>query len=341
MQSHRNFLLSCDWGTTSFRLRLVDADHLNVVAELILPDGIKETFQDWERQTLNSNIGRREYFQARLKKNIQLLEQNSGLSLEKLPCVLSGMASSSIGMEELPYALLPFPVDGTGACVRSIEENASFSHEILLVSGIRSDCDVMRGEEAQLVGLLELKHREGKAFRNATFIFPGTHSKHITIRNHAVTTFRTYMTGELFHLLGNYSILQQTIRPDDPVELLKQKNLDAFSMGLKAGAGQMLLHSLFMVRTNGLFAKMDREQNYFYLSGLLIGSELYSLNKDYEFPLVVSAAPNLSLPYQIAMEELRFKNRVFIDPAMAEQASVAGHVVIYKQHKANLLLCRK
>src|SRR3546814_14199624 len=84
------------------------------------------------------------------------------------------MASSSLGIEELPYATLPFSLSGNGAVTRKFEASADFPHEILLISGLRSEQDVMRGEETQLLGLAAQGMLPAD---NAICLFPGTHSK--------------------------------------------------------------------------------------------------------------------------------------------------------------------
>lgn len=331
-------VLCCDWGTSTFRLRLVEPDNLEIYGELMLPMGISKTYHDWELQSMMEGVSKATYFSSQLKTCIEKVEKESGIEAQDCPVIISGMASSSIGMEEVSYASLPFSVDGSGASVKKLPKTSSFPYEILLISGVRSESDVMRGEEAQLVGLLALERQRGREISDGTFIFPGTHSKHITVRKNAISAFKTYMTGELFHLLGNNSILQQSIDVADPADLEYPGCREAFSRGLNASAtGQVLLHSLFMVRTNRLFEKMNPKQNYFYLSGLLIGSELSSLNVDNEYPLIVSAAPNLALQYRIAVEELRFRNPIFIEPEVAETAALAGQIQIYKQHHANQL----
>ena len=54
------------------------------------------------------------------------------------------------------------------------------------------------------------------------FIFPGTHSKHVTVKNGNVIDIKTYMTGEFFELLSVKSILSATI--EKTVDLNNEKN---------------------------------------------------------------------------------------------------------------------
>src|SRR5678815_25631 len=109
---------------------------------------------------------------------------------QTIPIVISGMASSSIGIRELDYSSIPFPVSGTSANTEWIQ-TSTLKNPVLLVSGVRTDDDVMRGEETQLTGLLHLIQIE-KASKHL-FILPGTHSKHIVVDQGNVIDLKTYM----------------------------------------------------------------------------------------------------------------------------------------------------
>src|SRR5450432_1404958 len=116
------------------------------------------------------------------------------------------MASSTLGMVELPYKELPFLADGSDLRVETIYANGLFHHDVLLISGARTGDDVMRGEETQLVGCA-LGAGYATQAGEQVFIFPGTHSKHVVVREGRVIAFKTYMTGEFFELLSKKSIL--------------------------------------------------------------------------------------------------------------------------------------
>ena len=62
--------------------------------------------------------------------------------------------------------------------------------------------DVMRGEEVQLMGLNTF-HPADEVYA----ILPGTHSKHAKLSHGEITHFSTLMTGELFSLLSQHSLL--------------------------------------------------------------------------------------------------------------------------------------
>src|SRR5947199_855368 len=122
-----------------------------------------------------------------------------------MPVILSGMASSAIGMEELPYREFPFIWDLMQFPVKKIPVDENFSYPLYVISGFKTEKDVMRGEESLLLGC-DISDDDERIF-----IFPGTHSKHVFIKNKTGTDFKTYMTGEFFQLLAEKSILRHAV----------------------------------------------------------------------------------------------------------------------------------
>ena len=104
-------------------------------------------------------------------------------------------------------------------------------------------------------------------------IFPGTHSKHAIVENKVLVDFKTYMTGEIFDLLVNKSILSKSVSKNES----KQYD-NIFERGVKEGVSGNLLNTIFYVRTRHLFNTLSPEENYHYLSGLLIGYELKQIS---------------------------------------------------------------
>jgi len=251
--------LSCDWGTSKFRLRLVDTSKKEISGEALSEEGITETYNQWMATGLaeKERIG---FYKKKLTAAISRLPGNIG---KDIPVIISGMASSSIGLLELPYQKLPFIWDPSGFDIKKITGDEDFQHTLYLVSGFKKDDDVMRGEETLLLGCDPGDDAE------KIFIFPGTHSKHVFVKNKKGFDFRTYMTGEIFRLLAEESILWNSVTRGDDDE--------SFADGFTKGMQENLLHSAFTVRTRQLLQQAGRESNYQYLSGLIIGTELKDL----------------------------------------------------------------
>ena len=324
------YLLCCDWGTTSFRLQLVNIADQEIIGEVRSTEGVSNTFNVWKTEEEKSSIARDQFFRQKLNKQINILSHKLSIELNNIPIVISGMASSSIGMEEIPYAMLPFPTDGSGASVRQFNSQHGFPHEIILISGVRSETDVMRGEETQLVGLSASSSLSQYKFKEAILVFPGTHSKHIYLQDGRLINFQTFMTGEVFNLMANYSILKQSVETSD-IDKFSQDELDAFKSGVGKSQSSNVLNSLFTVRTNQLFNKLNKKQNFLYLSGLLIGTELNHLLQKVSWQLILCSGSNLYEFYKLAFEELDLlKRTIIISNELIDKAAIAGQVIIFQ-----------
>jgi len=317
---HQNSMkrfLSCDWGTSSLRLRLVNTVSRQVLCEVTSNNGVLNIFNEWKNQGEEDDSRLRFYLDI-LSEQIRKIEQQLSFSLKEIPLIISGMASSAIGMMELPYKKIPYAVDEE-LIIQNIGSTNAFKHPILLISGIRSNDDVIRGEETQLLGCIE------KENGNGLFIFPGTHSKHILVKSGIAIKFKTFMTGEFFELLSKKSILAGSVEQGSGLE--DPDNLMSFQSGVDESSRSSLLHSSFKVRTNNLFQSLSKQQNYFFLSGLLIGTELKELIDISETITVVSDKLQEQL-YKAALNCLGIHFANFYN---STDAVLSGHEKIYSR----------
>ena len=100
-------IISCDWGTSVLRVRLVDTNAIAILAEVKSLRGISHAFESWKNSGKGED-GRLSFYQSILKDQIRELEEQAHVSMEHVPVVISGMASSSIGIIEVPYTRNPF-----------------------------------------------------------------------------------------------------------------------------------------------------------------------------------------------------------------------------------------
>ena len=300
---------SCDWGTSNFRLRLIDVEDLSVQAEIKTPYGIAAAFDGW-KQANKQEQNRMAFYQDYLFEQVKKIPVPSNHSVSNAPIILSGMASSSIGMMELPYKELRFRSDGSDLILHTVKENELNPHKLMIISGVRSDVDVMRGEETMLAGCHVPANEQ-----QHLFIFPGTHSKHIMVRNGLAESFTTFMTGELFHLLSAQSILASSVEENN------SDSGDHFLAGVQQGASSNIMNSIFHVRTNALFGKATAKENYHYLSGLLIGHELKSVALKIPDAITLVCSEGMKTAYMQALSILGVKHGQF---SQADEALVKG-----------------
>jgi 2-dehydro-3-deoxygalactonokinase len=314
----QNFL-SCDWGTSTFRLRLIGATTRQVLAVSNSDEGVAQVHQSWQQAGADEQV-RLHFYRSVLHRHIKSMEAELGTSLSSLVLVVSGMASSTIGLKELPYKHLPFSVTSMDFGYERIEGDAQFGHDIMLISGARTERDVMRGEETQLAGCIQDDGASG------LFIFPGTHSKHIVVANGHAVSFRTYMTGEFFNLLAEKSILSKSVMPSSTLE--NTVNRTAFEAGVNDSQNENLLHTCFMVRTNDLFARYGKEANYWYLSGLVIGAEMSNLTKSEIQQITLVGGAQIADAYRLALTSI--DPTIHVAMVDVHEALVKSHVAIFK-----------
>lgn len=237
-----------DWGTSSFRLWLLNTDG-SVQAKLCQSCGMS---------TLRPN-----QFQGVLEA--ALTEVSAPIAA---PVVICGMAGAAQGWVEAPYVRLPA---STTRLAERVIRVPGTSRPVFIIPGLAQDPmtapDVMRGEETLLLGLT-LKHNvEG------TVCLPGTHSKWAEIENGVITRFQTSMTGEVFALLSKNSTLSHFISDHAP----PSETSDAFKAAVKEALNfpQRILQTLFSVRAMPLLLGNDAAGDmHARLSGLLIGLEI-------------------------------------------------------------------
>ncbi|MGH6639408.1 MAG: 2-dehydro-3-deoxygalactonokinase, partial [Polaromonas sp.] len=176
-------LLAVDWGSSSLRGALIEADG-RVLEERSFARGILTVVAGEFPAVFESCFG-------------------DWMAPGTL-CLISGMAGSQQGWREAPYCACPAGFDAIAARLEWLQPG-----RIAIVPGLTVDRggvpDVMRGEETQVFGALQLLGLD-----HARLVLPGTHSKWVTVADRRVTDFSTWMTGEFYALLRQHSMLART-----------------------------------------------------------------------------------------------------------------------------------
>ena len=198
-----------------------------------------------------------------------------------LPVLAAGMVGSRQGWREVPYVDCPADV---GRIARGLLAFDSEAGRIHLVPGLiqRGPLpNVMRGEETQVVGALA---RAPALAADSRVVLPGTHAKWVQVRDGRIIGFETFMTGELFALLREHSLLGRPAReaaatPIDAAAIDATAREAAFARGLAVArdsgpAG--IAGRLFTTRSLYLTGELPPAATLDYLSGLLVGEEIRS-----------------------------------------------------------------
>lgn len=223
---------------------------------------------------------------------------------------IAGMAGGRGGWRETPYLLCPSTADQIAG---ALERFQCALGDISIVPGLWTKHalaldDVMRGEETQILG--------ADIDGDATVVLPGTHSKWARLSNGIVTSFRSFITGEMFALIREHAFVGRLIDGDE-------HNADAFDAGVAVGLSRTtLLNTLFSVRSSALLSHIAPESLSSYLSGLLIGAEIADGGVgDSGAPLFVIGANHIPERYVRALALADITDVKFID---SEEASARG-----------------
>ena len=265
-------MIAIDWGTSSFRAyRLSEQGSVEEKREASL--GILAVADGKFAAALESQVG-------------------DWLDDGNAPVLMSGMIGSRQGWKEAPYATCPAGEAEIAAGM--VDVNWAEGRRAWIVPGLscRDSAgipDVLRGEETQLLGVLSDLPRT-----SVWVCLPGTHSKWVRLEDHRIVEFATHMTGEVFAVMRQHSILGRMMRE-------AQVDEEAFADGVvRARDAGGLLHHLFGVRSAGLFGQLADESSASYLSGLLIGHELASIPRLSE-TVYVLASEQLAARYVQAL----------------------------------------
>lgn len=176
--------------------------------------------------------------------------------------VLAGMVGSRNGWVEAAY--VPCPASPEAIAAASLKVALADGTPALILPGLSCDegaFDVMRGEETLIVGL---------GLEDGIVCLPGTHSKWALVEGGWITRFASFMTGEIWGLLRQNSILAR---------LAEEPTDEGARLGLAAGFAAShrpggLLNTAFAARSEVLAGRLPGSAVGPYLSALLVGHEI-------------------------------------------------------------------
>ena len=238
-----NKWIAVDWGTSSFRAYLIKN---NIVSDRIeTKDGMK---------FINNNS---------FEKTFISLVENWLDDYQTIEVLASGMVGARQGWSEAPYQETPCNLNNIKFILPKINDNRI---ALKIFSGISQidQPDVMRGEETQVAGFFN----DNPNFEGSVCL-PGTHSKWIKVKDQNIVKFQTFMTGELFEVISQNTVLMHSVKSNktDQEELLKSVDLIFKNPSLFGNA-------LFKLRADDLINSRNKIIYKSRLSGYLLGLEL-------------------------------------------------------------------
>ena len=315
-----SLFIAGDWGTTHLRLYLCQyklGQPLNILATQTGP-GVSQVSNNFE----------------------QIFFDLAGDWLQEqgpMPVILSGMVGSNIGWQAAPYIDCPASAEQIiGGRTAFKARGIAFS----IISGLKTlnplgTPDLMRGEELQLLGWLRVANLKQQTAQ--LVVLPGTHNKWALLQDGKIETFITALTGELYSLLQNHSVL---IANPDSAEFSEDVFLQGVKVATTLESGQ-LLQALFATRSRQVLGELSESHASSYLSGLLIGSDVVGsltlmkklmekqMGRISSVDLIGDSA--LSRCYQLALESVGVAAQL----RDATQIALSGYQAVYEALQAS------
>lgn len=264
-------IITIDGGTTNTRVRILEKE--KIVGKASLPIGVRCT----------AITSRKEALLKGLRRIIDMALKEARVRQEDIHlAIASGMITSNVGVYELAHVASPAGVNELAAASRLVKVPEVLDVPIVFIPGIKNNCviredlsnleamDIMRGEETETVGILELKSLDGPL----TLILPGSHTKVVRVNEHnQITGCLTTMAGEIFTTLAANTILADSI-PDTLVSYL---DVDIFLKGVAVSRDVGLTRGCFATRILSQFASIDGNRRASFLLGVVLGQDLTAI----------------------------------------------------------------
>ena len=289
--------IAADWGTSNLRLWAIGADG-SVLAARTSSRGMGQLASD-------------EFENALINLAADWLDTADTV-------VACGMVGSRQGWVEAPYQTAPCEVSCETMVKAPVKRPNLTVH---VIPGIKQTCptaDVMRGEETQIAGFLA-EHKDW----DGVLCLPGTHTKWVHISAREVVSFQTFMTGEMFALLAQNSVLSHSIATTG-----WDNNAFDAALSTTLSRPESLAGRLFALRASHLVNGADPTALRAELSGLLIGAELaaakpYWLGQN----VAIIGADTVAMPYVSGLAA----QGVTATRADATNMTLAGIKTAYRQ----------
>ena len=306
--------IALDGGTTNTRLRLISDGRVHAEKKLALGAGSAGGGGAWSKA---------------IAEGLRALLSESGIAENEITAILaSGMITSEYGA--FPLAHLPAPAGLSDLAkgmaeggIEGVDIPAYFVPGVKMLGASAEKTDMMRGEEAEVMGLLPI------GGKNCVYVLPGTHSKHIFVDGEGrISRFSTFMTGEMIAAISSATILR------DAVDLsVEGFDPDALLRGYDAAVSEGLSVALFKTRIMKNLFSADARACYSFFLGALLSDEIRSLIKSGASRVLVAGKASLREPSVYLLEKRGALSCVQCDAAVMETASALGVIRIFEERE--------
>jgi len=302
--------ITIDGGTTNTRIYLVKNGKITDTQKANI--GAKKA------------IGNNEILKQNIKQGIkEILKKNNMCESDIERILASGMITSEFGLVNLPHITTPAGISDLHRTMYETVFNDISSIPFVFVRGVKTNsknlenCDMMRGEETELMGLF---------CGEGVYILPGSHSKIINAeKNGNITDFKTMLTGEMIASLSKNTILK------DSVDIKTAKiDIEYLLKGFEFCKQNGINNSLFKVRILKNMFSANPSQVYSFFLGVVLQGEVEIILSQKPKRIIIGGKKQLKDALTIILEKLSSAKIIKVEDAKADYASTFGLIKIYE-----------
>ena len=264
------YSVTIDSGTTNSRVFVWKGREL--LAEASRPVGVRDTAITGSTETLAKGV----------KEAVEEALGKAGiLSTEGITFLSSGMITSNVGLCEIPHLAAPVGLAELAKGIRKTVVPEVVDQPIWFVPGVKNNdkavtpdncesMDMMRGEEAETIGVLSALDISGPA----VILLPGSHSKFVKIdADNRITGCITTISGELLDVITKNTILASSLDHGFADSI----DAGALMKGAENCASVGLSRCCFSVRILDVFKGMTQNQLRNFLLGAVLQTDILAL----------------------------------------------------------------
>lgn len=269
-------------------------------------------------------IGNNDILKQTIKQGInEILKQNKMSSSDIEKILASGMITSEFGLVNLPHIETPAGAEELHNNINETVIEDISAIPFVFIRGVKcqcedfENCDMMRGEETELMGILK---GEG------LYVLPGSHSKIINVDALGrIVDFKTMLTGEMIATLSENTILKDAVCLDEG-ELDSEYLLKGFDFCEKNGIN----NSLFKVRIlKNMFYK-NASQVYSFFLGAILQSEIEFILQQNQNRIIIGGKKQLKEAIFVILKKISSAEIIKVEDTEADFASTFGLIKIYE-----------
>ena len=272
-----------------------------------------------------ASIGNREKYIEAIKEAInEIILRNKENKVDRI--LASGMITCEFGLCNLPHIKAPAGICELHESMYETVISGISDIPFVFIRGIKMESenidfyDMMRGEETELMGIMDEKYGE------CIYVLPGSHSKIIkTDKQGKIIAFSTMLTGEMIVALSQGTILKDAVDLSD-VEIDREYLLKGYEYAISAGINK----ALFKVRILKNMFGASKEEVYSFFMGIILCDEILDIIKEKAKSVVLGGKEQIKKAMALILKEKSDKRIIQIDERAVEYSTSMGMVKIYE-----------